>query len=72
MTYENLSINNKEGKHQLLLGPVLNHHTKTLPPFHLASALISLNGNTTKVKAFGSDGEPELIKAFSLAFRDAV
>ena len=73
MTYENLLVNNKEGKHPLLLGPVLIHQTKTLSPFHLfASTLIRLNGNTAEIKAFGSDGEPELIKAFSLAFRDAV
>ena len=73
MTYEYLLVNNKEGKHPLLLGPVLIHQTKTLSPFHLfASTLISLNGNTAEIKAFGSDGEPELIKAFSLAFRDAV
>ena len=73
MTYENLLVNNKEGKHPLLLGPVLIHQTKTLSPFHLfASTLISLNGNTAEIKAFGSDGEPELIKAFSVAFRDAV
>ena len=73
MTYENLLVNNKEGKHPLLLGPVLIHQTKTLSPFHLfASTLISLNGNTAEIKAFGSNGEPELIKAFSLAFRDAV
>ena len=73
MTYKNLLVNNKEGKHPLLLGPVLIHQTKTLSPFHLfASTLISLNGKTAEIKAFGSDGEPELIKAFSLAFRDAV
>ena len=73
MTYENLLVTNKDGKHPLLLGPVLIHQTKTLSPFHLfASTLISLNSKVAEVKAFGSDGEPELIKAFSLAFRNAV
>ena len=58
MTYENLLVNNKEGKHPLLLGPVLIHQTKTLSPFHLfASTLIVVT--LQKVKTFGSDEEPE-------------
>ena len=35
MTYENLLVTNKDGKHPLLLGPVLIHQTKTLSPFCL-------------------------------------
>ena len=42
MTYENRLVTNKEGKHPLLLGPVVIHQTKILSPFHLfASTLIS-------------------------------
>ena len=70
MTYENLLVTNKDGKHPLLLGPVLVHQTKTLSPFHLfASTLIGLNAKVAEVKAFGSDGEPRpLVLHFKMLF----
>ena len=55
-----------------MLGPVL-YKTKTFRPFHyFASTLIRLNPQVAKLKAFGTDGEPELIKAFSVAFPGAI
>lgn len=52
-----------------ITGPVLVHQTKKFQPFHyFASILIRLN---PKMKAFGTDGEPELIKAFSVCFPNA-
>ena len=56
-----------------MLGSVLIHKTKTFRPFHyFASTLIRLNPQVAKLKAFGTDGEPELIKAFSVAFPGAI
>ena len=59
--------------HPLLLGPLLIHQTKTFHAFYyFASTLIRLNPSLKNIKAFGTDGEPELIKAFHSAFSDAV
>jgi len=59
--------------HPLLLGPVLIHQTKTFHAFYyFASTLIRLNPLLKNIKAFGTDGEPELIKAFHCAFPNAV
>ena len=55
-----------------MLGPVLVHLTKKFRPFHyFASTLIQLNPKLVNIKAFGTDGEPELIKAFSVCFPNA-
>ena len=65
-TYHNLLVTTKNGNHPILLGPILIHQTKT---FHyLASTLVRLNPQLPNVKSFGTDGEPELIKAFSICF----
>ena len=73
ITYQNLLVKTEKGNHPIVLGPVLIHKTKTFRPFHyFASTLIRLNPQLTKLKAFGTDGEPELIKAFSVAFPGAV
>lgn len=61
------------GNHPIILGPVLVHHTKTFRPFHyLASTMIRLNPRLVQLRAFGTDGEPELIKAFRTCFPHAV
>jgi hypothetical protein len=68
-TYQNLLVKTDRGNHPIILGPVLIHHTKTFRPFHyLASTLIRLNPRLVQLRAFGTDGEPELIKAFAPAF----
>ena len=72
-TYQNVLVRNKSGNHPILLGPVLVHQTKTLRPFHyLASTLVRLNPNLVNLRAYGTDGEPELIRAFSICFPNAV
>ena len=71
-TYQNLLVETARGQHPIVLGPILIHQTKTFRPFHyFASTLISLNPALTKLKAFGTDGEPELIKAFHFCFPQA-
>ena len=73
ITYQNLLVETNKGNHAIVLGPVLIHKMKTFRPFHyFASTLIRLNPQVAKLKAFGTDGEPELIKAFSVAFPGAV
>ena len=72
ITYHNLLLKTKNGNHPIMLGPVLIHQTKQFRPFHyFASTLIRLNPKLVNVKAFGTDGEPELIKAFSVCFPNA-
>jgi len=72
-TYQNLLVRNKSRNHPILLGPVLVHQTKMLCPFHyLASTLVRLNPNFENLRAYGTDGEPELIRAFSICFPNAV
>ena len=71
-TYQNLLVETERGQHPIVLGPILIHQTKTFRPFHyFASTIISLNPELTKLKAFGTDGEPELIKAFHVCFPQA-
>ena len=72
-TYQNLMIENDKGTHPLHAVPILVHHTKTLKPFHyFSSTLISYNPSLVNLRAFGTDGEPELAKAFKLSFPNAV
>ena len=73
MTYHNLLVTTPRKNNPILLGPILIHKTKTFQPFHyLGSTLIRLNSALIGLKAFGTDGEPELIKAFRLLFPKAV
>lgn len=73
ITYQNLLVETDKGHHPIVLGPVLIHKTKTFRPFHyFGSTLIRLNPRLINLKAFGTDGEPELIKAFNVAFPKAV
>ena len=72
-TYHNLLVETENGNNPILLGPVLNHQTKTFRPFHyFASTMIRLNPQLVNLKAYGTDGESELIKAFHLCFPKAV
>jgi len=71
-TYKNLLVETERGQHPAVLVPILIHQTKTFRLFHyFASTIISLNPELTKLKAFGTDGEPELIKAFHVCFPQA-
>ena len=72
-TYQNLLVETGRGNHPVTLGPILFHQTKKFQPFHyFASTLILLNPNLINLKAFGTDGEPEFIKAFNVCFPSAV
>jgi len=74
ITYHNLLVKTtRNGNHPILLGPILIHQTKTLRPFHyFASTLTHLNPKLSGLKAYGTDGEPELIKAFCMCFPKAI
>ena len=70
-TYHNLLVNTPRKNNPILLGPILIHKTKTFRPFHyLGSILTRLNPALIGLKAFGTDGQPELIKAFRLLFSE--
>ena len=72
-TYHNLLVETNGDNNPILLGPVLIHQTKTFRPFHyFASTMIRLNPRLIGLKAFGTDGESELIKAFQMCFPNAV
>ena len=72
-TYHHLLVETSRGSNPILLGPILIHQTKTFRPFHyFASTLIRLNPVLANLKAYGTDGEPELIKAFDTCFPRAV
>lgn len=72
-TYHNLLVTTERGNHPINLGPILIHQTKTFQPFHyFVSTLVRLNPNLVNLRAFGTDGESELIKAFSVTFPHAV
>ena len=72
-TFHNLLVENSNGQKPIVLGPVLIHQTKTFRPFHyFASTLIRLNPKLVGLKSFGTDGEPELIKAFEVCFPSAI
>lgn len=73
ITYHNLLVQTSSGSNPILLGPVLIHKTKTFRPFHyFLSTLIRLNPRLINLKAFGTDGEAEMIKALEISFPKAV
>ena len=70
-TYHNLLVTTENGNHPILLGSILIY--QTFRPFHyLASTLVRLNPRLINIKSFGTDGEPELIKAFNICFPNEV
>ena len=72
-TCHNLLVKNKQDKHPIISGPILIHQTKKFEPFHyLASTLVRLNPNLVGLRSFGTDGEPQLIKAFETVFPGAI
>uniref|UniRef100_A0A1X7SJT8 MULE transposase domain-containing protein n=1 Tax=Amphimedon queenslandica TaxID=400682 RepID=A0A1X7SJT8_AMPQE len=73
ISFQNLLVQTTSQSHPVILGPILIHQTKLFRPFHyFASTLTRLNPNLVNIRAFGTDGEPELIKAFKLVFTNAV
>ena len=74
LMYQNVLMQSKSVKsHPLLLGPILVHQSKTFHAFYyLASTLVRLKPSLKKIKAFDTDGESELLRAFQIAFPDAV
>ena len=73
-TYRHLMITNKvTGKHPVMIGPILFHMKKLESSYRLlASTMISLNPNLSGFLSFGTDGEINVIKAFSCQFIFAV
>ena len=70
MTYQHLMLEDiTTGKHPTFVGPVLVHQRKNFSAFnYFASTLISHNKKLRNVCAFGTDGDPALIDAFTHNF----
>ena len=72
-TTHNLLVKTSTGNHPIMLGPLLIHKTKMFRPFHyFASTLIRLNPQLLNLKAYGTDGEIEMIKALAICFPKAI
>ena len=72
MTYRHLLLTtrrNKQLQPPIFLGPTLIHYRKTFPTYlFFASSLIGQCPQLERIRAFGTDGEQALIKAFSHEF----
>ena len=63
----------KLGHSPIILGPLLVYQQKEFPSFHfLISTLISLCPSLKNIKAFGSDSEVELYRAFKLQLPNVI
>ena len=63
----------KLGHSPIILDPLLVHQQKKFSSYHFfVSTLISLCPSLKNIKAFGSDGEVELYKAFKLQLPDTL
>ena len=63
----------KLGHSPIILGPLLVHQQKKFSSYHFfISTLISLCPSLKNIKAFGSDGEVELYRAFKLQLPNAI
>ena len=62
-----------EGHSPIMLGPLLVHQQKKFSSYHFfISTLISLCPKLTNIKAFGTDGEQELYKAFKAQLPNSI
>ena len=74
IVYRNLLLEHRtKGHSPLMLGPILVHQEKKFCSYnYFASTLIGLKPSLRNVLAFGTDGECELIKAFTTNFPNAI
>ena len=63
----------RTGESPIILGPILVHQRKLFETYHFfAASLVSLCQDVSKLLAFGTDGEENLIKAFCQQFPKAI
>ncbi len=74
IVYRSLLLKHRTKGHcPIMLGPILVHHQKKFSSYNFfACTLVSLRPALRGVIAFGTDGEEELYKAFSMQFPNAV
>ena len=72
-SYRNLMLKScRTNKNPVMLGPMMVHRCKFFSSYHFfASSLISLNPSLIQLRAFGTDGEEGLYKAFATQFPSA-
>ena len=72
--YRHLLLQNHQNaaKSPVIVGPMLVHRRKCFSSYHfLASSLVSLRPGISQLRAYGTDGEEALYKAFSAQFQEA-
>ena len=74
IVYRNLLLEHRtKGHSPLMLGPILVHQEKKFCSYnYFASTLIGLKPSLRNVLAFGTDGECELVKAFTTNFPNTI
>lgn len=72
-TYRHLMIEDPiTKKHPVVLGPILVHQRKSFSSFnYFASTLVGANSKLRNLQAYGTDGDPALMEAFSHNFHTA-
>ena len=72
-SYRNLKVKNERGINPVMLDPILIHQRKLEHLyFELPSTLIKHNQNLSRLLAFGTDGEHNIIRVFELFFPNAL
>ena len=72
-SFKNPMLINKLGKHPTRIGPVQIQHRKLLSSYrHFGSSLKRCDPKLGSLKAFGSDDEENIVKAFLAEFPEAV
>lgn len=74
MTYRQLLLRSpRTGHSPVFVGPVMIHYRKTFGTYlFFASSIVGYRPELGGVKAFGTDGEESLVKAFSHSFSFAL
>ena len=68
-TYKHLMLVNSSQQHPVMAGPIFIHQRKDFASFnYFASTLVCFEKLLKDICAFGTDGDPALIEAFSHAF----
>ena len=71
-TYKHLMLVNSSQQHPVMAGPIFIHQRKDFASFnYFASTLVCFEKLLKDICAFGTDGDPALIEAFSHAFPNA-
>jgi hypothetical protein len=72
VVYRHLLLENEDtGESPVLLGPILIHQTKSYNSYH-ELAISLYQAGVKELKAFGTDGDPNMYNAFSCVFHNSL